>query len=211
VLLASQWGWGWDALVAIGTLALALATFGLAIGTFLTARAAGLEIRSKWRPVIVPAADVQVNWIEHDEVVVLAIRNIGEGGAFDVDAGLDLGGSIFPASRLAHGDTEPMNFAALPPAESLTLRFTHIHEQPTSAAVVIDYSDLSGHRYGSRIQIEPTYVSTADSEPLFMARVRHSEGKIVVAWNDPRNYEWHGLNRLRVRLGRKPRDKKTDD
>jgi hypothetical protein len=115
VLLAAQWDWGWDALVALGTLALALATFALAIGTFLTARAAGQEVRAKWRPVIVPAADVEVDWIEDDELVVLAIRNIGEGGAVDVDAGLDLGGSIVPANPFASGETEPMNFAALPP------------------------------------------------------------------------------------------------
>jgi hypothetical protein len=211
VFLADQWDWGWDALVALGTLALALATFALAIGTFLTARAAGQEVRAKWRPVIVPAADAEVDWIEDDELVVLAIRNIGEGGAFDVDAGLDLGGSIVPASPVAHGETEPTNFAALPPGESLTVHFTHVDEKPTSAAVVIDYSDLTGHRYGSRIEVREAtaHLPKQHFNVLRMASVRHSEGEIVVDWNDPRNYEWHGLNRLRVKLGREPRYKKS--
>jgi hypothetical protein len=90
VFLAEQWDWGWDALVALGTLALALATFALAIGTFLTARAAGQEVRAKWRPVIVPAADVEVDWIEDDELVVLAIRNIGVSARLGGEPGAEL-------------------------------------------------------------------------------------------------------------------------
>jgi hypothetical protein len=182
VVSAGQWDWGWDALVAVGTLALALGTSALAISTFLMARTAGKEVRAKWRPVIVPAADVEVDWIEDDELVVLAIRNIGEGGAFDVDAGLELGDSIVPASAFAHGETEPLNFAALPPKESLTLHFTHIDEKPASAAVVIDYSDLTGHRYGSRIEVREAtaYLPTQQFNVLRMARVRHAR---VRSWS----------------------------
>lgn len=61
---AHTWDWNWEALVAVSTIALTLATGGLA---FFTARVAAktrdlaqegeADRRAQWRPVLMPAGD----------------------------------------------------------------------------------------------------------------------------------------------------------
>jgi hypothetical protein len=203
------WEWGWDALVALGTIGLAVVTFLLAVGTFITARAAAEDVRADWRPVIVPADDVEVDWVADEQLVVLGIRNIGQGGACDVDAALALNGMYTPASLFAPGETNAINFTVVPPGNTLETYFSGIKAKPHEGELVIDYSDLNGRRYGSRIDIRETtaYLPKQEFPVLRMAGVTHSEGEIVVPYNDRRNYGRRGdirmvLHRVRRKLGR---------
>jgi positive regulator of sigma E activity len=52
----ASWTLGWEALVAIGTLLLALVTFLLVRGTADLARSSEADIQAQWRPVILPAS-----------------------------------------------------------------------------------------------------------------------------------------------------------
>jgi len=57
LLAQNPWAFGWDAFVAIGTLALAVVTFVLVLLTRKLAKASAAELRAQWRPVILPASD----------------------------------------------------------------------------------------------------------------------------------------------------------
>jgi hypothetical protein len=98
----SAWEFGWNALVALGTLGLAIGTVGLAIATYLVARrtkdvatATQQEIAADWRPVLlldvhrrtstgnlVPAIGVTNDGVD------ITITNCGRGPALDVSATL---------------------------------------------------------------------------------------------------------------------------
>ncbi len=184
------WAWGWDSLVALGTIGLAVVTLLLAVATFITARAAAQEVRANWRPVIVPADDVELDWASDQDLLILGIRNIGEGGAYDVDAALEIGGTYIPAELFVPGESNSINFTVVPPGDTLEVYFSDIKTKPHKGGLVIDYSDLNGHRYGSHIEIRETtaYRTSPEVAVLRMARVTHSEGKVVVPYNDPWNY-----------------------
>ncbi|MDP9227405.1 MAG: hypothetical protein M3P18_26875 [Actinomycetota bacterium] len=82
-----RWAFGWDALVAIGTLALAGVTYVLARATRRLARETAEEVRGQTRPVVVPVHDtVDVSPKRNDSVgsyfeVTVRLRNIGAGPA----------------------------------------------------------------------------------------------------------------------------------
>jgi hypothetical protein len=211
-VVPDPWEWGWDSLVALGTIGLAFVTLLLAVASFLTARAAAQDVRADWRPVIVPASDVEVDWASNQDLVILRIRNIGQGGAYDVDAALGTDDRYTPASLFVPGEPNPINFTVVPPGDTMELYFGEIDTKPRKGELVIDYADLNGRRYGSRIEIRETtaYLPRQEFPVLRMAQVTHSEGKVVVPYNDPRNYGRRrlirmSLNRIRRKLGRKPR------
>lgn len=188
---ATPWEFGWDALVALGTIGLALGTAVLAVASFVAARSASRDLRAQWRPVVVSAADVEVDYLADDELVQLTVRNVGQGAAYDLDPGLDLGEAIHPATLYVPHETELVNVAVLPVGESLDLSFTHIKKRPTTCEVVIDYRDLNGRPYASRIQIRdiPVVVDKGPwLEVLSMTSTRLFDGHQVVDWNNRWNY-----------------------
>jgi hypothetical protein len=89
------WG-GWDALVAIGTLALAATTFYLVRGRGKLARASDSELRASWRPVLVARGLM----FDSDQAVQVAVENVGRGPALEARA--ELHGFELPDPGLAH-------------------------------------------------------------------------------------------------------------
>lgn len=61
-MAASSWTFGWEALVAIGTLTLASGTLFLAWATRRLATQTALEVQSQWRPILVPQEDTLKIW-----------------------------------------------------------------------------------------------------------------------------------------------------
>lgn len=213
--MEGSFAWGWDALVAIGTLALAFGTVFLAWGTRQVARATGEEIRSQWRPVIAPGADVEVEYLEEGGVTgkgvaILAIQNIGRGAAYAVDAGLDLGETVVPVSPWGLVDSEPRNLTALPSQDSCDLYFDSLDVRPGRSVLVIDYQDLNGRRYASRIQIDDSRSWTRPGvDVLRMDRVELFVDHELIPWKAPRGRLKYGWFRLSEWW--RWRRRKTDD
>lgn len=90
-LLIADFSWGWDALVAIGTLALAAVTAWLAWSTRALARASRNDERAQWRPVLVPDSRASVDYDEGTGVMAFEVRNVGRGPAFGVNAQIRTG------------------------------------------------------------------------------------------------------------------------
>jgi hypothetical protein len=61
-MTASAWTFGWEALVAIGTLALAGVTLFLVLSTRRLAMQTALEVEAQWRPILVPREDTLRIW-----------------------------------------------------------------------------------------------------------------------------------------------------
>lgn len=181
--------WGWDALVAIGTIGLAIGTFLLAWSTRNAARATASEVRAQWRPAIAPTADVEVDYVTDTSdiaMMILGIRNVGRGAAYYVDAALDVGNVFIPASLALPGEWQPVNLAVLPVGEALDLHFTHLDERPSRCRVVIDYVDLNGHPYATTLEISDLKVGegTQTSHLLRVERVEMDDGKELIPWKE---------------------------
>ena len=58
----SPWSFGWDALVALGTLALAGSTIFLALRTAALARSTATDVAAQDRPVLVPAHELDLKY-----------------------------------------------------------------------------------------------------------------------------------------------------
>jgi hypothetical protein len=91
--MADPWAFGWDALVAIGTLSLAAVTFALVVATRRLATQGDAEIRAQWRPVLLVRDRVEVEGVFgndgvslHDSRLTVWVENVGRGPAFGVDA-----------------------------------------------------------------------------------------------------------------------------
>src|SRR4051794_21404129 len=86
---ADAWGFGWEALVALGTLGLAVATGGLAWLTKRLASAARDDERAQWRPVLVPdryrnSRGMPLQIGQGAAEVVIRMRNAGRGPALHI-------------------------------------------------------------------------------------------------------------------------------
>ena len=168
--------WGWDAFVAIGTIALAIGTLILASSTRRTARASAEDVRAQWRPAIAPGQHVDVEFDE--DVMVVGVRNVGRGAAYYVDAALGVDGTYVPAGAAVPGQRRVENFAVLPVGDELRLCFELVDERPTEAEVVIDYADLNGRPYSTRIQLDEINLEAA----LRMSKVELSDNRERIPW-----------------------------
>jgi hypothetical protein len=145
MLLAEASGFPWEAVTALGTLALAAGTFILALTTRSLARATRDDLRAQWRPALIPALDPQadraVTYDQQAHVLFVRIRNGGRGSAHHIRTHLDPGG-VSP---------ENWSLGSLPAGEEVTLRFNGVHGLSSSAQVLLDYRDLAENAYSSAL------------------------------------------------------------
>jgi hypothetical protein len=162
----SRWSFGWEALVAVGTLGLAVATVVLALLTRALARSGTAEVRAQWRPVLVLGVDpwsspaemaadvpsdmptrtgraVQVIVRPARIVLFVRVRNVGRGPALHVRAQLEPGG--LSPDDWARG--------ALAPGDDQILRFEVGKEAPPSIQLLLDYRDLSGRSHATSVTV----------------------------------------------------------
>jgi hypothetical protein len=136
------WAFGWDALVAIGTLTLALATAGLALLTRRVAKASAADLRSQWRPVILPG-ELGPNYDAGAQRQYVRIRNAGRGPALSVQTLLDPDG-VGPSN---------WSLGAVAPGDEVRLAFDNV-AQASERHVLLDYLDLSGRLYSTEMIID---------------------------------------------------------
>lgn len=144
------WDWGWDSLVAIGTLTLAFATGYLALKTKLLADQTADEVASQTRPVLVPAqrADgprVPLIFNTRNLELEVQIRNSGRGPALDVQATLDgLAPQTWHKAAISPNTSERLTFESVP----------LLQEGEAAKTLSLQYRDLAGREFESRILID---------------------------------------------------------
>src|SRR6266511_786370 len=144
--MTHPWAFGWDGLVAIGTLSLAGMTGWLAWTTRRVARADLVNLRAQWRPILVPdgepnfAPDTERNeWTGR-----LAVQNTGRGPALYVRATLD------PVNN----SPDHWSLGSVAPGQSQPLTFSHLPRREGVYQLLLDYRDLGGYLYSSAIVID---------------------------------------------------------
>lgn len=117
--LASPWTFGWEALVAIGTLSLAAATLLLAWLTRSVARASSADIAAQWRPLVVPGRNTEkFVYDAHVRKLAVPIRNDGRGPALFVRVLLDpenISPDNWSLGSLGASDEVTLTFSSLYP------------------------------------------------------------------------------------------------
>jgi hypothetical protein len=145
-LASHPWGFGWEALVAIGTGLLALATFILARKTARLANASAADLRSQWRPLLVPGqATDGLQYDQEARRLRVPIRNSGRGPA------------LFVRTLLDPENASPVNWSlgSLASGDEVVLIFDGISLQgPPRRQVLLDYRDLAERTYSTAIVIE---------------------------------------------------------
>lgn len=163
---------GWNAFVALGTLALALGTFFLALQARNEAGAVEREsqqiaeqvtlqreqLEAGQRPYVIPFAPTDWSWKDGigrygqgQWKYLLPVKNAGPGAALNVQGSLDFG----PPS----GVKAPIIRTSLGPGDSDDLRL-HVEAawsqkvDWTSVAGLLDYEDSQGGRWRTEFRIE---------------------------------------------------------
>lgn len=144
--MSDPWALSWDALLAIATFGLALATVVVAWVTKGVANATADEVRAQNRPVLLPAEfeDEEAIAVREGEIR-LRIRNGGKGPAFEVRSRLDPDG-LFP-DDWSHGILEcdqkaELRFGGTPP------------EARDRYELLLSYRDLAGRDQSTTIVIK---------------------------------------------------------
>jgi len=185
-------GWSWDALVAIGTIGLAVGTFLLALSTRATAKATAEDVRSQWRPAVGPGDDAVVSAEFDGEVLSATVRNVGRGAAFFLEPALGLNGSYYPAEVPKVG-REGRNLAILRPNEELPIYFAlNNDEEPSAEAeLLIDYADVNGRPYSTRFVLRHF---SGDSPGIIwrMYEIELSDNRERIPWKP---WTWEPSNR----------------
>lgn len=148
----SPWRWGWDALVGIGTLGLAVFTASLAARTRSLANAAGEDSRAQWRPVLLPIVSgpgtgQAVSYSQDARRMTVRIRNAGRGPALYVRTALELAGQDGAVSP------EGGPLGALAPGDERPLTFTLPVDVPSAAQLLLDYRDLADRQHATSVTI----------------------------------------------------------
>lgn len=143
------WDLGWEALVAIGTLLLSIATGYLAWKTRALARETALEVAAQNRPVLVPGNTVDgtpqpLLFSAGAQQLEVDIRNAGRGPALDIDAVME------PANLRP----QTWHKAALSPNSHARLNFAGVTVPEYAMTLALQYRDLANQRFESRIMIE---------------------------------------------------------
>jgi hypothetical protein len=201
VVLAAEsaWAFGWNALVAIGTLAAAIATGTLAFFTWRLAKSTqGMasktaqlasetaeEITAGHRPVIVPVASGRrtlIDEAEHGWTLRINIKNAGAGPASFVRA-------LHDPSGVGPRTTAP---GSLAPGEEWELVF-YDTTLTAQSQVLLDYRDLSGRTYSSAIiPLHPEW----PTEDIAVQDVKFGRDVSFTGWGEPATPV--GLKRLPI-------------
>jgi hypothetical protein len=165
MLAADPWAVGWDALVAVGTLSLAVVTGILA---FLTKRVAAetrdlaaatqADVAAQFRPIVAPArlttgVGSPGAWAygNNDGDRFIGLTNIGHGPALNV-------GVWYIGDHPRHnpeGDLDASTLAVDCPTERARLRHPVRLEDGGGFRVYVQYTSIGGDRYHSGIEYAP--------------------------------------------------------
>jgi hypothetical protein len=144
----SPWDFGWEAIVGLGTLGLALFTALLALGTRRLARLTSNEIDASWRPILVPASSCSFEEAKPDPRTPQArpmwlsvdVQNEGRGPALQVRAIMTTESDLSPPTAA--------EVVCMGPGERVTLRFDFHGGWPEDESwrgtIGMEYLDLAG-------------------------------------------------------------------
>jgi hypothetical protein len=183
---SEPWQFGWEALVALGTVGLAGATAYLAAKTRDLANESVTDRASQWRPAIVPASEylTRPSVDANDERLRIRLRNAGRGPARYLLVGLALGHDPHPEESIE--PAELWASAVMAPSDEVELEF-RVKGRPEVCRVLVDYRDLANRRYASRLNIDR--VSRSDAvqqyDLLRISNVILYEDKRLTPWDEP--------------------------
>jgi hypothetical protein len=144
MVCSSAWAFGWEALVAISTSFLALATACLAWLTREVATASQADVQAQWRPLLLPGDPRRLNWNASARRLLVPIRNAGRGPAIFVRTTLDPVGD----------SPENWSLGALAQGDEALLEFHVQLPMPALVQVLLDYNDLSDRLFSSAIVLD---------------------------------------------------------
>jgi hypothetical protein len=140
------WLFGWDAILAIVTGALALATIVVAFVTRGVANATADEVRAQNQPVLMPFSHEPGEPINFsNDGISLEVKNGGKGPAFGVVARLlpiSLAPEEWSKGIMPQGAIEKLNFLFDKP------------DQEERYELLLDYSDLAERPHSTRLVIK---------------------------------------------------------
>jgi hypothetical protein len=142
----APWLFGWDAILAIVTGVLALATIVVAFVTRGVASATADEVRAQNQPVLMPFAhesDEPINF--SNDGIAIDVKNGGKGPAFEVTARLlpvSLAPEEWSKGIMPQGAIERLSFLLDEP------------EQEERYELLLDYSDLAERPHSTRLVIK---------------------------------------------------------
>jgi hypothetical protein len=150
---AGPWTLGWEFILALVTLLLALFTGWLAWTTRRLARTTVQEVQGQTRPVVVPVRDtVQASGEQGDQPfnyfnVTIRLRNIGAGPALNFDLTIGEGSASEPLPALGAGSEHDAVIRVPGHQEN---EGAHPYNSRTSR-LVIEYFDLAVRRYTTEV------------------------------------------------------------
>jgi hypothetical protein len=178
---ASAWDFGWEALVAIGTLCLATGTFWLALTTSKLAQATAQEVQAQWRPALVPGirgtpgtpqATSPLAYDQENSRLYVSVRNAGRGPA------------LFVRTLLHPENNSPDHWSlgAISPGDEVQLRISGVYSFDAPKQLLLDYRHLSGRRYASALVLDVVKGQGGDMHRYY--DVRLFEGATVTPHGD---------------------------
>ncbi|MFG2811470.1 COG1361 family protein [Streptomyces massasporeus] len=180
---AHPWEFGWDALVAIGTLVLAAFTWRLAARTRQLAKETAADQRAQWRPVLIPHHNTPeeldsgnplpaVKFKRVAEHLSVYVRNAGRGPALHVRAQLQ--------GELTLANPWDWSIGALAPGDVQELYFLPVPGAQSALQVLLDYRDLAGRSYSTSITIR----APRGQDDAYFFDVRNWENHTVTSHAD---------------------------
>lgn len=151
------WELGWEALVAVGTLALASVTLWLVVTTRRVAAASMADVEAQWQPLLIPGDVVRLDPDpEHrpPQFIQIEVRNAGRGPALHVRASLESGGTTTAG-------VSPKNWSlgAVAAGHKVLLEFSTQGVMLGGALqLLLDYRDLAERQHSSSLTINPAAV-----------------------------------------------------
>lgn len=163
------WAFGWDALVAFGTLSLAGVTFFLAWSTRRLAVETATEVQAQWRPILVPVEDsIQIfekdlSDLERERIpdpdvdtrerirrrLEMKIRNIGRGPALEI-----MVSHLWEAAR--PWTASSTDAGVIPPESEWLLKHQGFSDE-RARDIRLQYRDLAGRRYVTEVRAFKLY------------------------------------------------------
>jgi hypothetical protein len=143
---ADPWLFGWDAILAIITGVLALATIVVAFVTRGVANATAAEVRAQNQPVLMPFAYEPAEPIDFSsDGIAIEVKNGGKGPAFEVTARLlplALAPEEWSKGIMPQGAVEKLKFLLDEP------------DREERYELLLDYSDLAERPHSTRLVIK---------------------------------------------------------